>query len=59
MHRLLPKGPYIKDVRRDGGGCRSNADRGGGACKDLADVRKLEHFKLFQHALQTVSMGDA
>jgi len=32
---------------------------GQGGVKDLADIRKLLLFLLFQHALQTLSIGDA
>src|SRR6218665_367328 len=36
--KVTPKGPSIKDVRRDGEGVRSNADSGGkGPCRRLQD----------------------
>ena len=50
----------IKDVHREGevfGQIRTPVDRDG--VKDCADVRKLEFFLLFQHALQTLPMGNA
>jgi len=55
------KGPSIKDVHRDGGGrmvkCRHLLT--GEGVKDLADICKMAlSLKLFQHALQTLSMGD-
>jgi len=56
---VLKTGPSIKDVRKDGGGVRSNGDTCREGVKDLADVRKDGTFlELFQHALQTLPMDD-
>ena len=58
----MSKGPSIKDVGRDEGREGwSNAHTCGQreGVKDLADVRKLVLFLLFQHALQTLPVGDA
>jgi len=38
---------------------RTSADREWGGVKDVADVRKLVFLLLFQHALQTLPVGDA
>jgi len=55
-------GAVHKGRQQRGEGVRPSADiffTDGRGVKILTDVRKLELFKLYQHALQTFPMGEA